>query len=177
MYKPTIDASAKLENVVIFARSVIVSSGFHGTCQLFATDSIHIHSGCRFGYPSCLGVLNTNSSKISPYVRITLDRDNIFSGALFTYRSAVDDIMPILSLDSNVTVNGQIYSQGALQFRRSLQVNGSIYTRMFTYQNGSNLMENTLVDAAISTRSLSPYYLSGELFPVSKRKKILKWLE
>ena len=85
--------------------------------------------------------------------------------------------MPVLALDSNVTISGQIYSQGMLQFKYNLHVNGSIFTKLFTYQNSYNLMENTLIDAKISSKALSPYYLSSVLFPVSKRKKVLQWLE
>ena len=173
----TIDHSATLDNILVFARSIIVNSGFHGTCQLFATDSIHVQSGCVFNYPSCLGVLNPNSSKISPYVRVVLGKNTRFNGAIFTYRQKEEEIMPVLALDSNVTISGQIYSQGMLQFKYNLHVNGSIFTKLFTYQNSYNLMENTLIDAKISSKALSPYYLSSVLFPVSKRKKVLQWLE
>jgi len=173
----TIDHSATLDNILVFARSIIVASGFHGTCQLFATDSIHVQSGCLFNYPSCLGVLNSNSSKISPYVRIVLGKNTHFNGAIFTYRQKEEEIMPVLALDSNVTISGQIYSQGMLQFKYNLHVNGSVFTKLFTYQNSYNLMENTLIDAKISSKALSPYYLSSVLFPVSKRKKVLQWLE
>jgi hypothetical protein len=173
----TIDHSATLDNILVFAPSIIVTSGFHGTCQLFATDSIHIQSGCVFNYPSCLGVLNSNSSKISPYVRIVLGKNTGFNGAIFTYRQKEEEIMPVLALDSNVTISGQIYSQGMLQFKYNLHVNGSVSTKLFTYQNSYNLMENTLIDAWISSKALSPYYLSSVLFPVSKQKKVLQWLE
>ena len=173
----TIDHSATLDNILVFARSIIVTSDFHGTCQLFATDSIHVQPGCVFNYPSCLGVLNSNSSKTSPYVRIVLGKNTRFNGAVFTYRQKEEEIMPVLALDSNVTISGQIYSQGMLQFKYNLQVNGSVFTKLFTYQNSFNLMENTLIDAKISSKALSPYYLSSVLFPVSKRKKVLQWLE
>jgi hypothetical protein len=173
----TIEPSALLENVLIFARSITVNSGFRGTCQLFATDAIHIQAGCVFNYPSCLGVLNSNSSKTSPYVKITLDKNSVFNGAIFIHRQKAEEIIPVLALDSNVTVRGQIYSEGMLQFKSDLRVNGSVFTRLFTYQSGYNLMENTLIDAKINAKALSPYYLTSVLFPVSKRKKVLQWLE
>jgi hypothetical protein len=172
-----IDRTAQLENVLVFAPAIIVNSGFRGTCQLFATDSIHIQAGCMFNYPSCLGVLNANSSKTNPYVKLVLDKNTLFNGAVFTHRQKEEEIMPILSLDSNVTVTGQLYAQGILQFKYNLQVNGSVFTKLFTYRSGYSLMENTLVDARISVKGLSPYYLTSSLFPVSKRKKVLQWLE
>jgi hypothetical protein len=173
----TIEPSAVLENVLIFARSITVNSGFRGTCQLFASDSIHVKAGCVFNYPSCLGVLNSSSSKTSPYVKIMLDKNSVLNGAIFIHRQKEEEIMPVLDLDSNVTVRGQIYSEGMLQFKSGLRVNGSVFTKLFTYQSGYNLMENTLVDTKINMKALSPYYLTSALFPVSKRKKIMQWLE
>lgn len=171
----TIDASCKLENVLIFARSIQVNSGFRGACQLFAADSIHIEPDCQFLYPSCLGVVN--SGLASGQVKLVLDRNTIVNGALFVVRSKEEDNMPILSLDSNVDITGQIYSQGMLKFKSNLKVNGSVFTRLFTYQSSYNLMENTLIDAQINSKKLSRYYLTSDLFPVAKRKKILQWLD
>ncbi|WP_426672083.1 hypothetical protein ACPPVU_12710 [Mucilaginibacter sp. McL0603] len=174
----TIDHTATLNNVLVFAPAIVVNSAFRGTCQLFATDSIHVQSDCVFSYPSCLGVLNTKSSKTNPYVKLTLGKNTIFNGAVITYRQNNEEIMPILLLDSNVRVTGQIYSQGMLGYKNNMHVNGSVFTKLFTYQSTFNLMENTLINANISSRALSSYYLSSELFPiVSKRKKILQWLE
>ncbi len=170
-----IDASCKLENVLIFARSIQVNHGFSGACQLFAADSIHIGADCQFSYPSCLGVVN--SGLASEQVKLVLDRNTTVKGALFAVRSREEDNMPILSLDSNVTVTGQIYSQGMLKFKSNLNINGSVFTRLFTYQSSYNLMENTLIDARINSKKLSRYYLTSDLFPVSKRKKILQWLD
>ena len=171
----TVDASCRLENVLVFARSIRVNSGFRGTCQLFAADSIHVGPDCTFTYPSCLAVVN--SGLASGQVKLVLDRNTTVNGALFIVRSKEEDNMPILSLDSNVNVTGQIYSQGMLKFKSNLRVNGSVFTRVFTYQSSYNLMENTLIDAQINSKKLSRYYLTSDLFPVAKRKKILQWLE
>src|SRR5579862_8354642 len=48
----TIDNSASLKNVLVFARTIIVKAGFTGNCQLFASDSISVEQGCHFSYPS-----------------------------------------------------------------------------------------------------------------------------
>ncbi|HEY9000689.1 MAG TPA: hypothetical protein VIM89_05015 [Mucilaginibacter sp.] len=173
----TVDASVSLDGILVFAKAIVVKSGFQGRCQLFASDSIHVQAGCRFQYPSCLAVFNPNSSKISPYVRITIDKNTAFSGTIVTYRQSEEEIMPVLALDSNVTVSGQIYSQGMLQYKDGLHVNGGVFTKLFTYQSGYNLMENMLINSTISSKALSPYYLSGELFQMSNRKKVLQWLE
>jgi hypothetical protein len=171
----TIEASCKLENVMVFARSIQVNAGFRGTCQLFAADSIHVGPDCQFIYPSCLGVINSGAA--SQQVKLVLDKNIRVNGAIFIVRSNEKDNMPILSLDSNVSITGQVYSQGMLEFKNALNVNGSVFTRLFIYQSSYNLMENTLIDAQINSKRLSRYYLTSDLFPLAKRKKILQWLE
>jgi hypothetical protein len=106
-----------------------------------------------------------------------LDKNIRVNGAIFIVRSNEKDNMPILSLDSNVSITGQVYSQGMLEFKNALNVNGSVFTRLFIYQSSYNLMENTLIDAQINSKRLSRYYLTSDLFPLAKRKKILQWLE
>ncbi len=173
-----IDNSASLDNVLVFARSVIVKSAFHGTCQLFATDSIHVEPDCVFNYPSCLGVLSVNTGATRSVPQIIIDKNTSLKGLIFTYQEKNEDLLPLLSFDENVIITGQIYSQGMIKFKKGLNVQGSVFTRLFVYQNDFNLMENMLIDSKISSKALSPYYLTSELLPVAKkRKKVLQWLE
>jgi hypothetical protein len=173
-----IDNSAVLDNILVFARSIIVKSSFHGTCQLFATDSIHIEPDCTFDYPSCLGVLRSKSVIPGSFVKIELGENTKFNGTIFTYQQKEEDILPLISLDKDVMISGQVYSQGMFKYKSNIEVNGSLFTKLFIYQSSFNLMENMLIDAKINTKALSPYYLTSDLIPVAKKKKkILQWLE
>ncbi len=173
-----IDNSAVLDNVLVFAKSIIVKSTFHGTCQLFARDSIHVEPNCIFDYPSCLGVLKVTSDKRDTPIKIEISEKTIFNGLIFTYQLKEDGILPLISIGKDVKIYGQIYSQGMIKYKDDLEVNGSVFTSLFVYQSSFNLMENMLIDSKLNSRALSPYYLTSDLMSVAgKNKKILQWLE
>jgi hypothetical protein len=174
----TIDSTAKLNNILIFARSISVKSGFHGNCQLFATDSIRVDSNCRFDYPSCLGILRFKTEKVSAQAKITLGNNAAFNGLIFTYEKTDNPKKPLIGIGKNVKLKGQIYSQGILELKDHSEVDGSVFTSRFYYQNSFTLYENYLINATIDSKALAPYYLTSELIPVAKkRKKVLQWLE
>ncbi len=174
----TIDNTAILNNVLVFARSIIVKSGFQGNCQLFATDSINVESNCNFNYPSCLGVLHFQSSIISSPEKIAIGESTEFSGIVFTYEKTEKPIKPLIEVGKSVKIKGQLYSQGILELKDKTEVDGSVFTSRFLYKNTFTLFENYLINATIDSKALSPYYLTSVLLPVSgKKKKVLQWLE
>ncbi|MDF2432859.1 MAG: hypothetical protein JWP44_2490 [Mucilaginibacter sp.] len=173
-----IDSSAMLNNIIVYAKSIIVKNGFHGNCQLFASDSIHIESNCKFDYPSALGILRTNASVAGTFPQITIDSNINFKGIIFTYERNKSSIGATITIGKNVVITGQIYSQSILKFTDSSVINGSVYTNSFVYKKNYKYYPNYLIDAQINVQSLSPYYLTSDLLPVAgKRKKILQWLE
>jgi hypothetical protein len=175
----TIDSTATLSNIMVFAKTITVKSGFRGNCQLFATDSIRIDSACHFDYPSCLGVLRFE--KPGPTIsreQIIIGKKCSFNGIIFTYEQNQTEQKPIIDLGKNVKITGQVYSQGMLKTKDSVEVDGSVFTSQFLYQNSFTLFQNYLINITISSKALSRYYLTGDLMPVAdKRKKVLQWLE
>jgi cytoskeletal protein CcmA (bactofilin family) len=174
----TIDNTAVLINTMVFARAIIVKSGFQGNCQLFATDSISVENNCHFDYPSCMGVLLFGSSVISNIEKISIGESTDFNGIVFSYEKTERPIKPLIQLGKNVKIKGQVYSQGNLQLKAEAEVDGSIFTNRFLYKNTFTLFENYLINATLDSKALSPYYLTSGLLPVSaKKKKVLQWLE
>jgi hypothetical protein len=175
----TIDSTAVLSNILVFAKSIVVKSGFHGTCQLYATDSINVENNCRFGYPSCLGVLRFAApGKTASQEKISLGDKSIFSGTIFTYEKNAATLKPLISAGKNVKVKGQVYSQGIFKLKDNVEVEGSLFTSQFLYQNSFTLFQNYLFNITLNSKLLSPYYLTGDLIPVAnKKKKVLQWLE
>jgi hypothetical protein len=173
-----IDSTAVLNNILVFAKAIVVKSGFHGNCQLFAADSIGIGRNCRFGYPSCLGILRFKSPKINTQAKITIGENTDFSGIAFTYEKTENPLKPIIEIGKNAKITGQVYSQGILALLDKTEVNGSVFTSRFYYRNSFTLFENYLINTTINSKALSPYYLTSELLPVAKKKKkVLQWLE
>jgi cytoskeletal protein CcmA (bactofilin family) len=174
----TIDSTAMLKNILVFARSILVKSGFKGNCQLFATDSIRVDSNCRFDYPSCLGILRFRAPKAASQEKITLGGKSVFNGTLFTYEKADNPAKPLIIIGKGTRVNGQIYAQGALELKDNSETDGNVFTSRFLYRTSFTLYENYLINTTIDSKALSPYYLASDLLPVTKkRKKVLQWLQ
>jgi len=174
-----IDSTTHLNNVLIFAKGILIKSGFRGNCQLFATDSISVERDCNFSYPSCLGILRfaTGNTVGLPAKLNVADRTNC-EGLIFSYQKDDQQLPPIISLGKKVSVLGQIYSMGILNLRAGTTIAGSIFTKRFLYQSEFTRYENYLINVSMDSRALSSYYLSSDLTPVAgKPKKILQWLE
>ena len=174
----TIDGSAVLKNIVVVAKCINVATGFHGNCQLFATDSISVATACTFDYPSGIGVLRFKPPLISSQENMSIGENSIFNGIIFTYEKSANQLKPIISIGKDVKITGQVYSQGILGLKDNIIVDGSVFTSRFLYKNSFTLFENYLINTTIDSKALSPYYLTSELLPAAKKtKKILQWLE
>jgi hypothetical protein len=174
----TIDSLCKLTNVIVCAHTIIVKSGFQGTCQLFATDSIHIGKNCVFNYPSVVGIHHTNPSTTRLPAKVTIETGTILNGTLFTSDINAIIVPPIIDLKTGTQFVGQIYSQGVLNCQKNITVFGSIFTSRFSYQTASTRVENCLLNMVINTRKLSPYFLTTDLLPMqSGRNQVLQWLK
>ncbi|MBB3058140.1 hypothetical protein [Mucilaginibacter gotjawali] len=174
-----IDSTASLNSIIIYAKGIHIKSGFHGSAQFFARDSISVDSNCLFSYPSCLGVLRFDKPGTVPVQeKIHLGNHTIFRGILFTYEKTETSLKPLIDLGRGVKIAGQVYSQGIMRTKDAVEVAGSVFTSQFLYQNSFTLFQNYLINITMNSKALSPYYLTGDLTPVAgKKKKVLQWLE
>lgn len=174
-----IDSTASLNNIIVYAKGIHIKSGFHGKVQFFARDSISVDSNCRFNFPSCLGLLRFDKPGIVPVQeKIHLGNHTTFSGILFTYEKTESTLKPMIDLGRGVKITGQVYSQGMMRTKDSVEVDGSVFTSQFLYQNSFTLFQNYLINITMNSKALSSYYLTGDLMPVAgKKKKVLQWLE
>lgn len=173
----TIDSTASLKNIMIFAPGIVVKSGFKGNCQLFASDSISIRARCKFGYPSCATVLRFKENKGQEILR--LGDKSIFNGQLITYeQKGKAQLLPFIDLGKDAVINGLVYSQGMLGLHGGVTINGGAFTSRFVYQSAYTKYENYLINARLDMTALSRYYLFGDIVPATKTdKKIMQWLE
>ena len=175
----TLDSTVIVKDIIVFAKSIKVKTGFHGNCQLFARDSISIDSNCRFAYPSCLGILRFGQPGLVPsQEQIFLGSKCSFAGIIFTYEKTESILKPTIALGRSVKIIGQVYSQGILTNIDTVEVDGSVFTSQFLYKSSNTLYKNYLVNLKLNAKGLSPYYLTGDLCPVAgQKKKVLQWLE
>lgn len=174
----TIDSSSRLDNVIVCAPSINVAEGFHGSCQLFATDSIHISKNSKFEYPSVIGVVQLKSANTKTPVKIIIDNGCRLNAIVFSYQKDKSEVLPIISVGEHTSITGQVYSQGIFNYKKNIEINGSVFTNRFIYQSSYTRFENYLIDVKLNSDKLSKYYLSSDLLPVaSNKQRVLQWLK
>ncbi|TDQ11567.1 hypothetical protein [Pedobacter metabolipauper] len=170
-----INADTRLEDVQVYAPAIVVESGFKGSCQLFATDSIAIGKDCVFEYPSFAGVFKPEDGKMQS--KVSLGEGSKFSGILLSYENKRSDLQTMVSLGKNCLVNGEIYATGYIKLERDITIQGKVSAKRFMLQTPQTLYENYLIDLVLNRKILSKYYLSSTIFKREKQEqKILKWL-
>ena len=173
-----IDSTAELSDVIIYARSIVVKSGFRGHCQLFARDSIRVMKDCSFSYPSSLAIIRFEDFKMDRAPKIRLDSMITLQGAIFTYEKFDNRLKAGVDMGKNVTIEGTVYTNGEAALNGSSKIFGSIYTGNFAYRANYTYNRNYLVDAEVNPKLRSPYFLISPLFPGSSvQQKILQWLD
>jgi hypothetical protein len=175
----TIDSTTVLRNVIVIAKSITVRSGFHGSCQLFVQDTIGIQNNCRFDFPSCAAVLRfQKGGLVKTPAKVALYKNTVFAGSVFIYEVEKSALKPVVHIGSSVKLTGQVYSPGYVELEDHTIIAGSIFTDGFLYQSTFTRYENYLINTTVSSKALSPYYLTSGLFPVAQKKhKVLQWLE
>ncbi len=160
----TIAADARLDNVLLFAPSIRFAPGFQGRLQAFARDSLVVGAGCRFDYPSALGLIHiptdTLDPEIQPYLRI--DSASSVSGLVFTHFPGSDLLLAKLVVAKGTLVHGQVHADGLLELRGT--VHGSTSCRRFTLQTPSSLYENFVLGGVMDITKLSRHYVGSPLF-------------
>ncbi len=169
-----IPSSCKLDNVIVFARKIIVESGFRGRAQLFARDTIAIAAGATLTYPSVAMVMV--DSKSNHKGTILLDKGAMLSGALVFSDERKADIFSLsgVEMEEGSTVNGIVYCNGMLSLAG--EVNGSVYTRYFFVKRYSGFYVNYLLNGIISFSRLSTRYNSPFVLGKKYKKAVMEEL-
>jgi hypothetical protein len=83
-----IENSVSLENVILIAPCIKIGSGFTGTIQAIASDSMIVEENCRLKYPSALILLKGKEQSIQNEIRIM--NNCTIEGAIFSLADTLD---------------------------------------------------------------------------------------
>jgi hypothetical protein len=167
----TLYSSAKLTDVIVYAPKIEVMSGFGGSVQLFATDSIIIREKTTLLYPSLIALFHTSIK--NPLIEI--EKDCRLAGDIVILNSKkIPDAQLECRLSENDRIFGRVYCDGKLHLKGA--VYGSVYCNGFILRTPSSLYENHLLDATIDFSGLPKYYAGALFFNVTDRLKIIKCL-
>jgi len=161
-----------LKNVLLSAPEIEFESGCSGIVQAMATDSIVVHGGCNFSYPSSLVVVKKDSSLLQP--EIIIGDSCLFSGVILTEVLKKDENKTFVGIGKNSAITGLIYCAGYLSLKG--KVTGTVLTDYFIYRSLPSIYINYLVDAELNRSGLSGYYVIPNLFFNKKPNKIMQWV-
>ena len=166
----TVDSSAVLTDVIIAAPKVTVGSGFRGSLQIIASDSVIIGPRASLLYPSGVvipengGYVETGEgSEVSGYVVVcakNTSESNNSSSREVNYRQG-----------PGAAVRGLLFVDGTAQVEG--EVTGSLYAGLSGYYNPSGSYDNVLNNAVVrySDKMACPVWMEA-----GYRKKTAKWL-
>lgn len=167
----TIYENAKLEDVLIYARKIIVKSGFRGSLQAFASDSIIVEAHVKLDYPSALMLLPFEEKKITPAIvtgtYVKLD-GLIYASHFFSAKA------PFVLLEKKSKVRGLTYVNG--YFTHKGNIEGTLICDILMLRQPSGTYENYLMDGEISSLSIPSFFVNSPMCPLSDAMQIVKWL-
>lgn len=165
-----VDSVATLDNVILSAPIIEIDSGFSGTLQLFATDTILIGSGANLKYPSFVGVVNDE-----PPATISIEPKCHISGVVYVNGDKDWFNQRILSIADQAVVEGMVYCHGMTEITGEIE--GHLTARKFLINTFSGVYENYIFNAKLNGEALNPEFAGTDLWFNTDHKVILKWLE
>jgi len=164
-----VNKNAKLENVLIIAKAVIIEDNFEGSIHIIAQDSIIVGEKVFLNYPSSL----IAQSETSNYIKI--GNNTQIKGALVLLGKNENKKTPFFKIEEGVEITGDVYCSGKTMLKGS--VYGSLFTEGFYLKTPSAVYENYLLDVVIDASQKPKEFLSGIVFNDVEQKQIAKCLE
>jgi hypothetical protein len=169
----TVEASAQLQDVILYAPKILIRKGFRGNLQAFASDSIFVEKEVTLNYPSVLGIVQKDNQK--KRASVMLSENDSLSGTIFLCTDEASPYPGGITIPEKAFISGSIYTNGFADIRGTIA--GSLMCRNVLLHTPSSVYENHLLNAVIDRDMRSPYYAGINLVEESDFKKVVKWLK
>ncbi len=169
----TVANDASIEDVIIFAPSIVVEQNFQGNFQGFATDSVIINKNVKLNYPSMIGLIQTNNS--STQSGIAIAKGTVIKGDVLAIKEpGLQNNIIGVRIDKGATLLGNLYTNGFVEL--SGTVGGSVTCNNTRLTVGKAIYDNYLATCKIDIGLLPENYISSNLLYINNTKGIAKWL-
>ncbi len=167
-----IERGSKLEDVLIYAKNIFIESGFTGSLQCFAEDTLIVSQNCNLTYPSTIATIHLDEKENKSHLK--LESGIQFSGTILQYgKKSKKYSKPEIIILKDALITGQIYATGSLELLSD--VNGSVYTNSLVLSKPSARYINHISDIKINLTKLPMGFVGSSLFTESHPAKIIKW--
>lgn len=159
--------SMKLNNVIVKAPYVEIESGFVGSVQVLARDSILVERGAKLEFPSALILKGAGQEK----THIVIEENAQVQGVVFLLNDKQDLRKQYVKFNKGSVMMGQIIVHGLLSLEA--EVYGEIFAYKLISNTKSSVYYNTLIDAKIDALKYKEY----SVFPSGDKAEILSYLD
>jgi hypothetical protein len=164
----TVEATSRLDNVLLVAPTIIVKAGFQGRVQLLARDTVLVEENCRLAYPSAACAYGDEKLAL-----VSLGAGTRLQGVAIA-ATAVPSLLGVVRLTPTTTVEGQIFSTGVVE--NCGTVRGPLMCRRLMYHSIGSYFENCLVNCTLDRAALPPAFLSTRLLNPGGGSGVVTWL-
>lgn len=174
-----VDASTKLQDIVLLAPKITIKDRVMGTFQAIAEEQIRVGKNCSLGYPSALVVSKNKWMKRSSgqilYSNIFLDSNTTLKGVVvFLGPSEERRFSPQIKISDTAKIWGEIYCEQNLELKG--EVIGNVTTNAFMALERGSIYQNHLFNGKINGDLLTGAYAGLLLDGQNRKKAICKWL-
>lgn len=168
-----VQAASILEDVVLMAPYIRIESGFRGTVQAFAWDSLVVEPQVELAFPSVLSLLPRVPEGLQgPH--LTIGPESQITGSIVVPRFQYTPQASRVILPPNAQVIGQVWVTGIFDHQGTVW--GSVACQEFLLKTPKGLYPNCLLDAIIDRSKLPEVYLGPSVLSEATSKQVLKYL-
>ncbi|TDQ21838.1 hypothetical protein [Tenacibaculum caenipelagi] len=172
--KIIVEASAKLNDVILIAPEIELKENVYGNFQVFATKSIILGKNCKIEYPSALVLIDDKEDKKNGN-KIEIGEGSVFKGILLykdQSKQGKRSYIPQIIVKDKALLVGETYSEGNVELLGS--INGTVIAKGFIANQFGNTYLNHIYNGRINERELYSEYVGLKIN--SDYQKVVKWL-
>lgn len=172
--KIIVDASTKLEDVILVAPEIEIRANVKGNFQAIATKRIVVDKNVQLDYPSAL-VLSEKKSSESDNSKsgISIENGVIIKGEILFLGFPKQNNFDIqLNIKPNSKVYGDVYCNQNLELAG--YVFGTVFTNNFIAKQSGSLYQNYIYNGVIDVNALKDEFVG--LTILNREQSVIKWL-
>ncbi|MEM7104358.1 MAG: hypothetical protein AAF502_14565 [Bacteroidota bacterium] len=162
---------ATIEHVIIEAPNIIIESGFQGTLQAIASESLTVEPNVILNYPSALLLLPGSENERF----VSIDRNAQISGVIIVFSDPLTSNPAHFKLEETGHIIGQVVIAGVAEIRGA--ITGHLSCNALFLKTEASIYDNHLLDAELSYNELPDVFAGTTLFDSNAPKSIIKWLD
>lgn len=147
--------SCKIQNAIILAPIITVESGFKGSVQLIASDSIVLDKNVELTFPSSIVLYQSKIRTPS----ITLNNNCKVYGSIYAYMPNNSNSNSLIIVNPNTEIIGSIYSNSIVDFRGIM--NGVLICNKVVASTKSSFYEDVIIDAKFYNSVLPNFIITA----------------